>query len=372
MPLYVREVQRKKDLKKFIFLPAKIHQRHSTWIPPIYYDERRYFNPQKNLAFRYCDTIMLLAYQDKKVVGRIVGIINHRYNDYFKEKNARFAYLECWDDQEAAHALLADVENWARQRGMEKMIGPYGFNDQDPEGFLVEGFEHEPSLVSYANFEYMIRLLEKEGYTKEIDYVSYKIDIPKDIPDFYKNIIKRINREKRFHIKEFSKLRHLKPYMQAGLGLMNECYLGLYGFALLEEKELTDLAERFLPLLDPRFIKIVTIDEEVASFLIGIPSLTEGIRKCRGHLFPFGIFTIKKAAKRSKTLELLLGAVKAKYRGLGLDVMMGVSMIESAQKAGLRHIDSHHQLETNYKARSEMERLGGHVYKCFRVFQKKL
>lgn len=372
MPVYVRDVQNKKDLKKFIHLPAQIHKGHPAWVPPIYYDESRYFSPKKNLAFEYCDTILLLAYRYEKLAGRIMGIINHRHNDHFQGKTARFAYLECWNDQEAAHSLLAGVEKWANERGMVKIIGPFGFNDQDPEGFMVEGFEHEPSITSYVNFEYINRLLENEGYTKEIDYVSYKIEIPKDIPDFYKKIIQRISREKRFRLREFSNIRQLKPYIQPCLGLMNECYLGLYGFSFLEERELADLAKRFLPLLDPRFIKIVTLDEEVASFLIGIPGLAEGIRKSRGRLFPLGIFMIKKAAKKSRTLELLLGAVKQKYRGQGPDVMMGVSMIESAKKAGIEYIDSHHQLETNDRSRSEMERLGGHVFKRFRIFQKKL
>jgi hypothetical protein len=41
---------------------------------------------------------------------------------------------------------------------------------------------------------------------------------------------------------------------------MNECYTGsnIYGFAPLDEKEMDDLAKRYMPVLDPRFIKVVT------------------------------------------------------------------------------------------------------------------
>lgn len=301
-----------------------------------------------------------------------MGIINHRYNSYCQVKNARFAYFECWDEQEIAHELLGYVEKWAKSKGMEKIVGPMGFSDQDPEGFLIDGFEHTPSLATYYNFEYLIRLLEKESYSKEVDYVVYKVDVTMKMPDFYKKIYQRVSRKKEFKLVEFTNRKQLKEFIRPTLVLMNECFKDTYGYLPLDEEEIDALAKRFLPLIDPRFIKIVTKNIEVIGFIIGIPNLSDGIRKAKGRLFPFGIFKILKSAKKTKQLDLLLGGVKEKHRGRGLDVMLGLKTIESAQKAGFEYIDSHHELETNVKMRAEMERLGGKVYKRFRIFQKKL
>jgi hypothetical protein len=52
--------------------------------------------------------------------------------------------------------------------------------------------------------------------------------------------------------------------------------------------------------------------------------------------------------------------------------MMGIEMIESAKAEGKKIIDSHLELETNTKVRAEMERMGGVVYKRYRLFEKKL
>lgn len=372
MKVEVKPVKNKKELRKFIHLPAEIHHNHSYWVPPIYVDELRYFNPKKNRAFSYCDTVLSLAYQKGKVAGRVMGIINHRSNIYSQERNGRFAYLECWDDQEIAHSLLKHVENWAAKNGMNKIVGPLGFNDQDPEGFLIDGFEHKPTLATYYNFKYMIRLLENEGYAKEVDYVVYKMNVPKKIPNFYNAIYQRVCSKDKYILKEFRRRKQLNPYIRPILGLMNECYKPLYGFFPLDEKEMDDLARRYLPLLDPRFIKLVTKNDEIVAFIIATPNFSEGIRKARGHLFPLGIFKILRAAKKTKELDALIGAIKEEYRGRGLDVMMGVKTIESAQKAGLEYIDSHHVLETNLRTRAEMERLGGQVYKRFRIFQKNI
>lgn len=374
MALPIREVKNRKDLKRFIYLPEKIHANHKNWVHPIYMDEWSYFNPKKNKAFSYCETILLLAFRDEKPVGRIMGIINSRYNEQRKEKTARFACLETWEDREVVQALLSQVEDWARQKGMTRIIGPYGFSDQDPEGFLIQGLENRATIATYYNFEWMPSYVEKEGYTKDVDYFVYKLNVPKEFPEFYKRIYERIMRRGKFEVVEFRKKKELKPWIIPVLSLMNECYAGsnIYGYTPLDEKEMNDLAKKYLPVLNPRFVKAVVVKNEVVAFIVGIPDMTEGIQKARGRLLPFGFIKILRAAKKTKQLDLLLGAVKEKYRGMGLDVLMGVKMILSAHEAGLETMDTHHELESNVKVRAEMEKMGGKLYKRFRVYQKKL
>ena len=155
---------------------------------------------------------------------------------------------------------------------------------------------------------------------------------------------------------------------------MNECYIGsnIYGYTPLDKQEMMDLAKRYLPVLDPRFVKVVTNEGNIVAFIVGIPDMTAGIKKAKGRLLPFGFMKILRAAKKSKQLDLLLGAVKEPYRGRGLDVLMGVGMIMSAQEAGFEVMDTHHELESNVKVRREMEKMGGKLYKKYRVYQKRL
>jgi predicted GNAT family acetyltransferase len=133
-----------------------------------------------------------------------------------------------------------------------------------------------------------------------------------------------------------------------------------------------DLANRYMPVLDPRFLKVATKDGGIVAFIIAIPDMTEGIQKARGRLFPFGFLKILRAAKKTEQLDLLLGAVKEKYRGRGLDVFMGVKMLLSASEAGMKIMDTHHEMEENVKVRGEMEKMGGKLYKLYRVYKKEL
>ncbi len=374
MNITIKEVKSRKDLKTFIFLPEKIHADHKNWVHPIYMDEWTYFDVKKNKAFSYSDTILLLAYKGEEAAGRIMGIINRRYNEYKKEKTARFGYLETWEDEEVVRALLQAVEDWARDKGMKKIIGPYGFTDQDPEGFLIEGFESRATIATYYNFDWMPGVVEKMGYGKDVDYFVYKLDVPKEFPEFYKKILERVKRKGNFELIELRRKRQIKPWIIPVLDLMNECYIGsnIYGYTPLDKQEMLDLAKRYLPVLDPRFVKVITSEGQIVAFIVGIPDMTEGIKKARGRLLPFGFLKILRAAKKTKQLDLLLGAVKEEFRGRGLDVLMGVGMIKSAQEAGFEVMDTHHELESNVKVRAEMEKMGGKLYKKYRVYQKAL
>ncbi len=333
-------------------------------------DEWRYFDPEKNTAMKECEIIRLIAVKEGRDVGRVMGIINHRSNQFRNEMNGRFAYLESTDEPEVVSGLLDYVEEWARGKGMDCLIGPKGFTNQDPEGFMIEGFDEEPTLSTYVNFEYLISHLESSGYTKHVDYVAYKI--PMEIPAFYEKIYQRILRRNDFKLLEFTTRKTLQPHIVPVFELMNETYRHLDGYQPLTRPEMEQLAQRFLPLIDPRFVKIVTNDNQVVAFILGIPNLSTGLRKARGHIFPFGIFYIKQAARKSRQLDLLLGAISESYRGRGLDVLMGTAMYRTAIAAGFDFIDSHLELETNTKVRAEMERAGGEIYKRYRIFKKKL
>lgn len=374
MDIRIFPVKTKSDLRKFIHLPAKIHKNHSNWVPPIYMDEWPFFNAKKNRTFSYCDTILLLASQNGNIVGRIMGIINHKYNNSKNENNARFCFLETFENFDVARTLLESVEKWAKEKGSNKLVGPLGFSDKDPQGLLVYGFDEPNVIASNCNFPYLTEFVEKAGFEKEVDLVVYKVMIPERIPDFYSRILERAYKNnKGLRIFNFSSRKQIKPFIVPVLSLMNEAYKEIYGFALLDEQEMNEFATRYLPILDPRFIKVVVNEgNEVIAFILAMPDVSDGIIKCKGHILPFGIFQIFKSQKRTHQLNLLLGAIQEHYRNKGIDTIMGVNIFEEAQKAELTFIDSHLVLENNFKMRAELERMGGVVYKRYRIFQKRI
>jgi len=373
MSIEIREVTSRKDLRTFIYLPEKIHAGHANWVHPLYIDDWIFFDPKKNRSFSYCDTVRAIAYKDGKPVGRIMGLINRRYNQFHNENNGRFCFLEGGKDIAIFKALLEYVEAWARSKGMVKLVGPLGFSDKDPQGCMIEGFNERVVIASNYNFSWVPEYIEKIGYSKEVDLVSYKFDVPDEIPEFYKKVYERTMTNNGYVFWEFTTKRSLKPWIVPVFRLVNEAYSDIYGFLPLTEKEMASLASRYIPVLDPRFLKIITDHQnQVIAFLLSMPELSEGIRKARGRLFPFGFIHILREAKRTTMLTMLLGAIKESYRGKGLDSIMAIKILESAKKAGMKMVDSHLTLESNTRMRAEYERINAVVHKRFRIYQKKL
>ena len=374
MDMRITEVRTKKELRTFIHLPASIHRNHKNWVPPIYMDEWVFFNPKKNKAFSHSDTILFLAHQGEEVVGRIMGIINHQYNEAENLKELRFFCLETFENFEIADKLIKAVEEWGKKKGMTKYVGPLGFSDKDPQGLMVEGFQYSPVIATNFNFEYLVDYVEKAGFNKKVDLVVYKLEVPKEVPEFYTKIYDRAWRNNsHLRVVKFRNKLQLKPYIKPVFQLVNETFQDIYAFTPLTDEEMNELAGRYLPVLDPRFVKVIEKEKkEVVGFILAMPDISDGIRKCKGYVLPFGIFQILRAQKKTKQLDLLLGAIRQDYRNTGLNTILGIEIMRACQKAGMELIDSHLELETNTKMRAENEKLGGTVYKRYRIYQKDL
>ncbi len=374
MEIVIKPVCSRSDLRKFIHLPAKIHKDHLNWIPPLYSDEWDFFNARKNKAYGYSDVILLLAFRGKKEVGRVMGIVHKEYNELHHQKYARFNYLESWDDREVIEKLLHYVEEWARTRGMEKLVGPLAFSDKDPQGYLIEGFNEPIAIATHCNYPYIIDHLEALGFEKDIDLVVYKIQIPDQTPELYTKVAQRALRNNPgIEILEFTKRKNLKPWIRPIFTLINDTFKDIYGFIPFTLEEMDDFANRYLLIMDPRLIKIILNErKETVAFVIGMPDISKGIKKSKGYLIPIGILHILLAGRRTRQLNLLLGAVHPDYQNRGLDTILGSAMLDSAREQKMEYIDSHLEMETNTKVRAEMEYMGGKVYKTYRVFGKAL
>jgi len=371
LPINIQEVSSKSDLRDYIFLPAKLYRDQPNWLPPIYMDEWKFHNPKQNPSLSKATVVRFLAKRDNGLVGRVMGIINHKYNETHGEKTARFFQLDCINDQGVANALLTAVWDWAKNQSMQQLIGPFGFSDKDPQGLQIEGLEHLPVIATPSNPLYLKSLVEGEGFDKHLDCVSFKVVVPRNIPALYLKVMERIKKNSQVQLLEFNTKKALKPYIIPVFRLINETYSDLFGFVPMTEAEMKRMAAQYLPILDPAFVKLVfNQQKELIAFVIAMPDMSLGIQKAKGKLFPFGFLHILAAAKKSKQLDLLLGAVRNDYRTIGLTAVMGTALLQTAIDREFELMDSHLVLESNQAMCAEYQRIGGEIYKRYRVYKK--
>jgi len=370
MEITLKEVASHHDLREFIFLPEKIHQNHTNWLPPIYKDEWNFFDANKNPSFTYCDTRLMLAQFDGKTVGRILGIIHQKHNSLFGLKNVRFGYLECYEDYSVFEALIQSIAGWGKEKGMEMLIGPYGFSDKDVQGFQISGFDEEPVIDSACNFQYMIEFMDRAGFVKEADCLCYRYDVNAPLPESYPQILQRVMSREKFEFLNFTSRKQLNPYIIPVFETVNDSFKDIYGFVPMDDKEMDAMAKQYMPVIDPRFVKVITYEKQVIGFIIGMPSFTKGIQRAKGRLFPFGFIHILKAMHKATKLDVMLGAIKPDFQKNGLDLFLSLSIIETAKKLKFKLIDTHLVLEENNQMTAQMKRFNTTEVKRFRIYRK--
>lgn len=373
MSIQVIPVGSASDLKTYIRLPARLADRRPNEVLPLWADERAFHDPVRNPALKECDLVRYLALRNGVPVGRIMGIVHKGHNAINKSKVARFFQLDAVDDPKVTAALVGEVENWARAQGMEAMIGPFGTSDKDPQGFQIEGFEHLPVLATPTNAPHLPRHLEALGYSKHADALSYRVAIAERLPEGYYRVAERIRAAGELRVVPLASRKALGPWILPVLRLVNITYTDLLGFVPMDEAEMKHLAAQYMPVLDPAFVKIIATEEDVpVGFVVAMPDMSEGLLKAKGSLFPLGFLHILLAMRRTEQLDLFLGAVHPAWQRHGLTCLLAIELLGEARKRGMTHFDSHLIQETNSAMRGEVERLGGEVWKRYRVFGKTL
>ncbi len=370
----VTEVLTKKDSRLFTGLTYKMYKDVTPYVPSFYGDDLDDWDESKNPAFSYCEAKRWLAWKDGKPVGRIGAILSHKSNDKWGTNRMRFSQMDFIDDPEVSAALFGAVEQWAREKGCTQVHGPLGFTDMDREGMLVEGFDKRNMFITYYNHPYYNDHMERLGYRKDVDWVEYKIYAPApDSPQAVKlhRIAEHVKRSRGLHIAKVKTRFHLKPLVGKVFALANEAYAPLYGMVELTDEQIARYANKFIPLLDPRYTCFVLDEQdELVAFGISAPSLANAMKKARGRMLPFGWVHLLKGLIKSDALDMFLIAVKPQLQGAGINAIILDHLIQGAHKGGIRYAETGPQLETNAKILAQWKLFDKELHKRRRCYIK--
>lgn len=377
MAITIQQVSSKKELKTFIRFNYELYKDNPYSVPDLYDDMLHTFNPKKNAAFEFCEAAYFLAYKDKKVVGRVAAIINHRANDTWKAKEVRFGWIDFIDDGEVSAALLKTVEEWGKARGMNTIVGPLGFTDMDAEGMLIEGFDQLSTMATIYNYPYYPQHMERLGYEKATDWVEFKLKVPEQqLPERFKRVAEIILQKYKLKIVKLTrKVIKEKNYGQRMFDLINEAYAPLYGFSKMTQGQISQYVKTYLPLLDLRMVTVVEDEAgELVAVGISMASLSEALQKAKGRILPFGWFYLLKSLywKRPKTLDLLLVAVKPEYQSKGVNALLFYDLVPVYMQMGFEFGESNPELEDNKKVQSQWSAFDPVLHKRRRAFRKSI
>jgi hypothetical protein len=374
MSVEIRKVRTRAELKKFVAFPETIYADERNWVPSFLFDDMNTLNPKKNPAFEFCEAQYWTAWKEGRMVGRIAGIINHRFVEKWGKKLARFGWIDFIDDFDVASALVKTVEDWARSKGMEGLHGPWGFTDLDREGMLVEGFGEQATFATIYNYSYYPVFMERLGYAKEVDWLEFRVTTPDFIPEKVLRVNELLSKRAGVRIYEWRSRRELITKFGAQVfELIDEAYAGLYGTTPLSPRQVRAYINQYLNFVDPRFTKImVDAQERLAGFAITIPSLSNALYKSRGRLFPFGWARLLSALRNPASIDMMLVAVRKEYLARGAVALLMTALNKSAIENGIKESETNPELETNLAVQGMWKDYPKRQHKRRRIYYKAL
>jgi hypothetical protein len=335
-----------KNVSRFLQVPYPIYGDDPYWVAPLLDDLKKVFT-DRNPLFAHAEMMLWVAVRDGN--------------------------FESVNDQAVANALFDVAAEWARAKGMNRILGPMNPTTNDECGLLIEGFDSRPVIMMTYNPRYYIDLIDGAGLTKAKDLLAYAFDVGAEP-------LKRLNkiaagvrkREKDLVIRPIR-----KKTLAQDLVKVKEVYNGAWeqnwGFVPMTDGELDFMGERLKPLLHEEIALLAEVGGEAVGFMMSLPDFNEPIQPMKGKLLTPKIFNFLRyflGWKRPEWVRVVTLGIKKDYRQRGIDALMFSTSLEAGMKAGYRKCEASWMLEDNFMILRPIELFGGKKYKTYRIYEK--
>lgn len=369
------DVRNARDVKKWIELPFRIYENEPLWVPQMEKDARFQLNRDKNPFYLYGHADFFMAERDGAPVGRIAVLDNQRLNNWRKERTAFFYLFETIDSFDVAEALFETAQDWARQRGLDRIVGPKGFLTIDSVGMLAQGFERFPAMGMTWNYPYYIEFMERLGFEKETDYLSGWIPTDFPVPDRVFRIAELAKKRYGYRTETYHDKKELIPIVADVINTYNQSFTANWAFAPISDTEAKVLAHNILSVIDdPTLPQIAWKDDTAVGFILAYPDINRAIQQTRGKLWPLGWWRLMREFKQTKRIDLNGVGILPQHRGRGVDAILVASLWESVCNSdrGYEFAELCQVNEKNDVMQREMAAFGVSFDKRHRIFRKQL
>lgn len=363
------DTTRKDERARFVDFAFDLYRDSAQWVPPLRRDAMGILDKDKHPFYEHSVADYFVVESGGKVLGRVAALENRNFNGFHGSKTAFFGYFESVDDAEVARALLSTVEQWARERGLDSVVGPRGVVGIDGS-ILVEGFEHRPALTMPWNYPYYESLILTNGYEPEATYLSGYARGDHPLPPRLYEIAAKVKEKRGYWVKTFASRGELREWIPRALEIHRQAMSGLHSFYPPTERESRAFVNTLLTIIDPSLIKVVMKGDDVAGFIIAYHDVSAGLQKARGRLFPFGWIHILRDRQTTDWANVNGLGLLPQYRGLGANALLYTELRDTIAQHHFKHVDVVQVNETNFNSRSDMETMGVRWYKKHRHYKK--
>ena len=375
--LRIRPVVSAADRRAFVDLAWDVYKGDPAWVPPLKSEVHGLLNPKKNPWFGHAKAQLWLAERGGKVAGRISAQVDALVQEHMAPGTGQWGMFEAFDGDTAA-ALIATAEQWLRDKGMTRALGPISLSIWDEPGLEISGSEQPPTVMMGHHRPEYRGWIETAGYAKARDLLTYELAIGEWSGGLADRIVAAGARNKRIRIRTVDKSR-FDSEARIILNLLNDAWSANWGFVPLTEDEIAYAGKKLRPVIFEDLVRIAELDGEPVAFMMTLPDINELTADLNGRLLPFGwaklLWRLRKPRVRRVRVPLM--GVASKLHNSRLATQLAFMLIEQIRRAALANYGATHGeigwiLEDNQGMMSIAELPGTRLNHVFRIFEKPL
>ena len=362
----------------FCRVPRLIYKGQSGFAPPLDAERWTVHAAKLNPHFKQVDWQAFIARKDGKPVGRIVAqIYKPEIPAPVGASRAQFGSLDAIDDQAVVECLTQAAEKWLRERGATVIHGPFSPSVNGEVGLLVQGFDAAPMVLMPWSPPYLVAAIEKLGYVKARDLISYRYDVTDKDREAKPGILERPEWRDRLKIRTLD-LKKLGDEAAIIVDIFNDAWSENWGFVPFTIEEFMSAAEGLKLVMPPEGGFMIELDGTPQAFGIVLPNLHEITADFDGRLFPLGLPRLIARIRnhKFKSGRLCLFGVRRALQRKAAGGAVILAFIEEIRRRSLdssiNHVEFGWVLEDNIGMRRPIELAGARVDKIHRIYEKKL
>lgn len=382
MEIAVRPVAGKADFKAFVDLAYRLNAGDPHWVPPLRSDVVELLTPGKNPFYEHATVQLFVAWRGEQPVGRISAHIDHLALEQPLEQGmgpgtGNWGLFEAADPDVAA-VLMQAAEQWLRDQGMTRALGPLSLSVWDEPGLLTQGHDHSPMIMMGHHNPAYQQWIEALGHREAKKLHTFIVPVKDGFPPIINRIVKSGTKNDRIVVRPIDMTRYEEEAATI-LSLLNEAWSANWGFVPLTDSEVRYVKKKLKPAIIPEVNLIAEYDGKPAAFMLALPDINEALKSSGGSLLPFNwaklLYRLWK--KRWSGYRVPLMGVAQKHQNSRLASQLAFMMIETIRERGVNTYGANRAevgwiLEDNQGMNAIADAINGEINRTYSIYEKAL
>lgn len=364
---------REHDFDAFFQAPFNAYGPDTLYVSPMRSDLRRFLSPDANPLFSSADDITYFtAHRDGLPVGRITAHVHAASNRLHGTNRAYFGFFDCADDQEAANALLARAEEWARRRGFDEIAGNFNLTAMQQVGVQTGGYENAPYTDQIYSPPHVKQLLETAGYIAEFPMTTIEIDLAATDPDTLLGPRQQALLASGDYVFTPISRRTLEKRLEDARTILNASFRHNPMFVPVSPEEFAFQAREMKTIIDPRISVVLERQGEAIGAIIAIPDLNPLVRATGARYrfsTPWHYLRYRLARRRA---VIIFQGVLPQHQGAGINPLMLHHVASAMKKAGYISVGGTWIADINGASLRQAEKAGARPLHRLHLYRKDL